>query len=670
MAWFPRQEKEGVPRFGFGETETRGFAPAPSGRNPFGTQPTSAPAPIQDEEVEGKVHAEETIVKEETGGLVWCCTKCGTPKRSLVGAHLTNKDNVSSQCRSKDCHYKKRNFAEKEVSAAPSPFGATSGGFGASASTPSSANAGFRGSSVSGFSSSPSATTSGTFDFGSATAFSSSSANFGSSSDTNDFSFGSIPALAPGSGFVAPSATKSATPAPFGRNPFGTQPTSAPAPIQDEEVEGKVHVEETIVKEETGSLVWCCTKCGTPKRSLVGAHLTNKDNVSSQCRSKDCHYKKRNFAEKEVSAPSPFGATSGGFGAVSSSTESSSASTKTFGFGSTPATAFSSSSANFGSSSGTNDFSFGSIPALAPGSGFVAPSATKSATPSPFGATSGGFGATSFSAASSSASTNVFGFGSFSMAPKCATHKPHLDNPFAVLHNKHANNPFGTDSVARKKEAALEWLREHWVEQAVIKSIADSVLPEGDNEGRRAVLGDKVVRYSHGSTFPHTVGIVRYVSKKKRELYAPLSPCPFTSRPLPHPTDLWVELEGGVAVMLGLLSSTVFSASEVPMGLLNNVITQCLPIDPASGTGSMLNPFPPPPSGSDPFAKNTHPGRAPFVQVGTVPGFVNDASSPPSTGTYKEGAKHIAVHFPPSSRSATIHFHIANSSSEPVLTTQ
>ena len=126
---FPSPEKEGVPRFGFGKTEARptletfegsSAAPVEAALPVFGMPlPTFADKVAKSEEVEeveGKVHVEETIVKEETGNLVWCCTKCGTPKRSLVGAHLAAKESISSQCGSKHCSHKKRNFTKKDVS--------------------------------------------------------------------------------------------------------------------------------------------------------------------------------------------------------------------------------------------------------------------------------------------------------------------------------------------------------------------------------------------------------------------------------------------------------------------------------------------------------------------------------------------------------------------------
>ena len=59
--------------------------------------------------------AVETIIAVAKGDDVFVCSKCNTPKPSLVGDHLAGKTSVNSQCGSKKCSMKKRQFVRKSA---------------------------------------------------------------------------------------------------------------------------------------------------------------------------------------------------------------------------------------------------------------------------------------------------------------------------------------------------------------------------------------------------------------------------------------------------------------------------------------------------------------------------------------------------------------------------
>ncbi|KAJ9456308.1 hypothetical protein DIPPA_12460 [Diplonema papillatum] len=141
----------------------------------------------------------------------WVCVTCGTPK-SLNGAHLAGKSEVSSQCNSRKCGFKKRMFT-RNAAAAPAA------GAAAHATPP---------------------------------------------VETSVPAPKSPTHAAPG---AAPAAS-----AP--KSPTHAAPDAAPAADR-----------------------WVCATCGTPK-SLTGAHLAGKSEVSSQCNSRKCGFKKRMFARQ------------------------------------------------------------------------------------------------------------------------------------------------------------------------------------------------------------------------------------------------------------------------------------------------------------------------------------------------------------------------------------
>ena len=82
-----------------------------------GVAPLSFPASSSDGAFSGSstAAAVETIIAVAKGDDVFVCSKCNTPKPSLVGDHLAGKTSVNSQCGSKKCSMKKRQFVRKSA---------------------------------------------------------------------------------------------------------------------------------------------------------------------------------------------------------------------------------------------------------------------------------------------------------------------------------------------------------------------------------------------------------------------------------------------------------------------------------------------------------------------------------------------------------------------------